>query len=585
MVRKGLKSKTGLSRDFFNAALHYSFLYGLKTFEQVQSKEKIAALVFFSNAFGILECLFNHRFLDLQILGWASLNSFQFLVKLHVSLIDNFLAEIVKIFLDNKLFLVNNLPNAFRSSGCFLMSSILGNSLYFISVQSLRRFGVAFGNCLLSKKDSVLDWKTFCHWKRLDSQSPVPHWFLIASEFLLVQGFFSPSSTEFGRSDSLNILESDVFSAVKDGLHDVWSDCFEIYTNEFMKEAGFANITCGAAAYFLALDLNVGVAFHGLLSFTLAELQAIVLSLECDKDFEVVWIKVKGHSGISGNVKADLAAEKTTWSFFTLLTRVREWFLVAKNTASVSRAYWETGLGYDVVSDGLVESVDWISTAKVWHPNSHMFAEFTSQSSLTLCTYFIKAVHRYLLVAVWKRLYNKRYSGVMCLLCSEVEFSDHVFICAQDIAVCNEILAEASACWVSVAGVCILSSSVILQALSVCSLDVGLYSVVCKDFVLSEWYEKAQSIFDDKKWAVGEVVNFVRFVIKLYHVKMWLVRSEHRVQIEKTGLVVNGGVISGLFCSVFSMLSKEVVRLLTLVVIDMLFFFCLSGNMSVNVGV
>ncbi|KAG9299174.1 hypothetical protein G9A89_013822 [Geosiphon pyriformis] len=214
--------------------------------------------------------------------------------------------------------------------------------------------------------------------------------------------------------------KSDVFSAVKDGLHDVWSDCFEVYTNRSLKEAGFADVTCGVAVYFLALDLSVGIAVH---------------------DLEVVWVKIKEHSGISNNVKTDLAAEEAIWSPFILLAEIHEWFLVAENTAvsdnahhfvrnifqSVSHAYWEARPGYGVVFDELVGGVDWISTVK-----------------------------------------------------------DHAFTCVQDVAVRNEVLAKASVYWISVAGVCVLLSSTILWALFVCFLDVSLYFVVYKGFVLSK---------------------------------------------------------------------------------------------------
>ncbi|KAG9298238.1 hypothetical protein G9A89_002726 [Geosiphon pyriformis] len=186
MVRKGLKSKAGLPHDFLDAALHHPFLYGLKTFEQVQSEEKIAALVFFSNASGVLGHLFNHRFLDLQVLGWALLDPLQFPVKLHVSSVNNFLAEIVKIFLSNKLSLANNLPNAFCSPGHFPLLLILGSSEYFNSVHSLKHFGVAFGDRILDKRGCVLDWKTFHCWKKLDPRGPMPYWFLVMSEFMLV---------------------------------------------------------------------------------------------------------------------------------------------------------------------------------------------------------------------------------------------------------------------------------------------------------------------------------------------------------------------------------------------------------------
>ncbi|KAG9285687.1 hypothetical protein G9A89_002254 [Geosiphon pyriformis] len=153
----GLKSKAGLLHDFPDAALHHPSLYGLKTFEQVQSEGKIAALVTFSNASGVLKHLFNHRFLDLQVLGWTPLNPLQFSVKLYISPANNFLAGIVKIFLCNELSLANNFLNAFCSPGHFPLLLILGSSEYFNFVCSLKCFEVAFGDWLLDKRNHVLD--------------------------------------------------------------------------------------------------------------------------------------------------------------------------------------------------------------------------------------------------------------------------------------------------------------------------------------------------------------------------------------------------------------------------------------------
>ncbi|KAG9305245.1 hypothetical protein G9A89_001507 [Geosiphon pyriformis] len=53
----GLKSKSGLPLDFSNDALYYPFLYGLKTFEQIQAKSKSASIVSFVNSVGILDGL------------------------------------------------------------------------------------------------------------------------------------------------------------------------------------------------------------------------------------------------------------------------------------------------------------------------------------------------------------------------------------------------------------------------------------------------------------------------------------------------------------------------------------------------
>ncbi|KAG9285685.1 hypothetical protein G9A89_002252 [Geosiphon pyriformis] len=116
----------------------------------------------------------------------------------------------------------------------------------------------------------------------------------------------------------------------------------------------------------------------------------------------------------------------------------------------------------------------------------------------------MKAVHRHLPVAVRKRLYDKGYSGVLCLLCDEVKFFDHAFTCSWDVIIYDEVLVETSAHWILVAGLCDSSSSAVLQTLS------------C---------EEAQGVFDNKKQAIDEVVNFVRFVANLHHVRVWLVRS------------------------------------------------------------
>ncbi|KAG9300521.1 hypothetical protein G9A89_002399 [Geosiphon pyriformis] len=616
LVRKGLRSKACLPHDFPDTALHHPSLYGLKPFEQVQSEGKIAALMAFSNAFGILGRLFRHRFLDLQVLGWASLDPLQFSVRLRVSPVNNFLAGMVKIFLGSELTLVNNLPTAFRNPGRFPLSSVLGKSLYFDSVKSLKRFGVAFGNRLFDKKGVLLDWKTFHCWKRLDPCGPVPHWFMVSSEFLKGQGYSFSGSVGSAEKLGLDILGSGEFSAVKDGLHDIWSDSFEVFTDGSLRNAGSVEVACGAAVYFPVLDISIGVAVRGLLSSTMAKLQAVTLALECvpssstvvlyldsqavidacvsemslgasdfrnqcwlerchifnlvrDKDLSVSWVKVKGHSGIPGNVRADLAAGAASGSPFSLCADVHEHFLVAEGVAvsgnarhfvrnifqSIRCARWEAGPGCDVVPDAMVGCIDWVVTAKVWHPDSHMLVGFTSRASSLLRIYVMKAVHRRLLVAIRKRLYDKCYPSVLCLLCGEVEFSDHVFTCVHESGICGEILAEASAHWSALSGGS--SASAVLRVLSQCSIDVGLYTLVCKGF-------EACDVFENRKVATARIVEYVRFVVGLHRAKIWLARASHRVVMEKAGLVCDVGVVSGLPCGVSSVLSDSVVRLLGL---------------------
>ncbi|KAG9295425.1 hypothetical protein G9A89_013454 [Geosiphon pyriformis] len=353
MLRKSLKSKAGLSCDFLSEALYYLFLYGLKSFEQMQSKGKLAILISFSNSSGVLGHLFEH------------------------------------------------------SAGASLAGSV--------------------------------------------------------------------ESTCFS---GMSILDSEKFSTVVSRLHEVWSDSFKVFMDGLLKNFGGADVASDAVAFFSAIDMSIGIKIHGLLSSTMAELQAIALSLECvpssctvvvhtdsqaaidvcisemslsvpdfrssywlerhqifdlvhKKNLSIYWVKIKGYSGVDRNVKADAAAGDAT------------------------------GSGQNVISDVLIEAVDWDATVRVWHPNLHMLAE-----------------------------------------------------------VRKEVLVVVSSDWLSVVSLRGSSSSAVLQFLGWCSLDVNLYSVLCKEFVLREWCMETVKIFDDRKEAVSAVVGFVGHLVELHHSKV-----------------------------------------------------------------
>ncbi|KAG9306908.1 hypothetical protein G9A89_000776 [Geosiphon pyriformis] len=397
MVRKSLRAKASLPCDFPSEVLHHLSLYGLKLFKQVQFERKLASLISFSNSHSILRHLFVHRFLDLQVLGWSLLDLLQFFVRLCVSLVSNFLAGVVKIFLENKLSLTNNLPFAFCGFGNFLMSGILGQFLYFKSVLLLKCFGVVFDDRLLDKKG-----------KQLDSRGPVLHWFLLAFDFMIKSVSLGVRTTSASRKNVLSVLDSDRF--------------FDVYDNGFLIYAGSAKVAGGMAAYFLAVDAGIGIRVAGLLSSTLTKLQAVVLALE-SKNISIKWVKVKEHSGVVDNIKADVLANKITSLSLSLPVGIRERFLVAKGTAvsgnacyfvrdlywSICRACWEAGSSFDIVPDIMIREIDWGTTAAVWHFDSHMLFEFTSRKSANLHTYLMNTVYRWLLVAVRKKLYKRSY--------------------------------------------------------------------------------------------------------------------------------------------------------------------------------
>ncbi|KAG9306256.1 hypothetical protein G9A89_016160 [Geosiphon pyriformis] len=447
---KGLRSKTMLPKDFLNEALQHPLLYGLKSFEQVQAEFKIATVISFSNAFEILGHFFVHPVLDLQVLGWVLHNPLHHLVKLRVCLLNNFLAGVVKIFINVNVSLPNHVLCAFRGSGHFLMFEILGSPSYFDVVHSLKHFGVAFGNGLITKHEWIIDWKTFWYWKRLSLRGLIPIWF---TKIVL---------------NSSNFLCSSDYLHVCKCLHEVWAGELNIYTDGSLSGLGTKDVACGAVAFFFEIGSGMGIRVQDLLSSTLAELQIIALVLECaplscsvvlHSDSQAALnacIKVKRHSGVVGNDHADILAHAVVHSGLVFSAEILYKFFVADGQTifgnachficdiyyTICWAIWEAGLGADVLDSSDIQKVDWDCTASVWHLDVHMLAGFISRKSAALQIFLIKMVHRRLLMAVRKRLYNKDYPSVLCLMCDNVEFSDHVFTCLADVIVHFEVVSS-----------------------------------------------------------------------------------------------------------------------------------------------
>ncbi|KAG9290461.1 hypothetical protein G9A89_007192, partial [Geosiphon pyriformis] len=144
----------------------------------------------------------------------------------------------------------------------------------------------------------------------------------------------------------------------------------------------------------------------------------------------------------------------------------------------------------------------------VWHPDSGMLSGSMSRHLAGLHSYFMKAVYDRLLVMVKKRLYNKNYSEVLCLQYREVEFSDHVFTCGKESIFYKEILFEFVLTWRFLAGFCLPAPSMVSDSLLSCMFNVSLYVLLCKGFVLTEWFKEAVRIFVDCKEALRVLVDF-----------------------------------------------------------------------------
>ncbi|KAG9305207.1 hypothetical protein G9A89_010715 [Geosiphon pyriformis] len=534
------------------------------------------------------------------VLCWAPLNPLQYPVKLRVNTSNNFLAGVVRIFLDNKLSLDNRIPCAFCSPGHFPMSLVLGDFLYFNVVCSLKIADVAYDDQLLDKNSFIVSWCTFCQWKKLGSKGPMPLWFLKTSAYLS-NCLHAPLPTSLA-SVCASVLDSTSFANIREKIHGLWTDEIDVYTDSSLRSLGMFQVACGAAIYFPGLNKDLGVEVRGVLSSTLAELQAVVLTLECIPASVSValytnsqavidacvaelgllqpdcrnscWIErrhVKSHAGIVGNILADILAEQAAHSGVFLPARINCRYVVANGRPVSSNAHhfvhdifhsickfqWEVGPGQGIVSClfGLV--VNWNSTTLVWHPDFHMLFGSTCRATAALHTYFMKAVHFRLPVVIQKRLYNKDYPGVSCLFCGNVKLPDHGFTC-------SDILGDFGGLWRTLMGPNLLSPSFVLQDLSLGVSDVGLYSVFCKGFVLKSWMDETTASFSDKKKAAVVVVDFVCRLAKSYRTNLWLFRTKFRSDMERSDLIGDDVIVASALGVGAPPLSAGMVRLISI---------------------
>ncbi|KAG9304117.1 hypothetical protein G9A89_006027 [Geosiphon pyriformis] len=272
-------------------ALHHPSLYRLKSFEQLQA-----------------EC---------KVLCWALLNPLQYPVKLRVNTSNNFLADVIRIFLDNKLSLDNRLPCVFCSSGHFLMSLVLGDSLYFNVVRSLKIADVAYGDQFLDKNGLVA--------------------VVLALECI-------PGSVSVALyTDSQVAIDACVaeLSLLQPDCH---NSCW-IERHHVVDLIKSKNLT----VHWIKVRGHAGIAGN-VVADTFAEQAAhSKVSLPARIDCRYV---VANNRLVSGNAH----------------------YFVHDIFHSIYKFQWEVGPGQKVLSClfGLV--VDWNSTALVWHPDSYMLS-------------------------------------------------------------------------------------------------------------------------------------------------------------------------------------------------------------------
>ncbi|KAG9306922.1 hypothetical protein G9A89_000790 [Geosiphon pyriformis] len=375
------------------------------------------------------------------------------------------------------------------------MFAILGKLKFLRFLPSLRWYGIAFVDQLHDCHGTVFDWYTFKHWKRLDPRGSIPEWFKLSAVF-----FYDTSS----------LLASPVVSCDIGPLN--------IFDSSDFVSVCMVGCRASTAVFFEDIGLGLGVSMLGLMSSTLAKLQAIVLALECIpssssiclysdsqaaldacKSKLISWHKVKGHSGILENECADAIAGNTFFSGWSLFPHLSEHFLMADSGI--------IGSGSKFLTSDLISEVNWLRSLLVWHPDLHMVIGFTGRSSANVHTYFIKILHYHLPVAVQKHLYDKLYPSVLCLYCGEIKVLDHIFFCKVDESAQYQLLDSHMGSWRALSGF-FHSFSGILQLLSSCVFDPSMSTALFKGFVFNGWWCKAVFIFYDPKIAGLEIVRF-----------------------------------------------------------------------------
>ncbi|KAG9299298.1 hypothetical protein G9A89_013946 [Geosiphon pyriformis] len=366
------KSKALLPKDFSNKTLHHPSLYGLKSFEQMQTEFKIALVIGFSNASGIFGHLFVHRALDLQVLGWAPLHSLSYSVKLRVCPLNNFLTNVVRIFIDTNI------------------SLILGADNYFDMVYFLKCFGIAFGNVLITKHGQFT--KAFVH----------------------VNGFLASSEVSKAEANCSEFFCLDDYLCIHEHLHKVWTRELNVYTDGLLSSLSIGKVACGTAAFFSEVGMDVSAIALALKCVSLSCSVVFYLDSQVALDACVLEIKVKKHLGIMGNDHADALAHAVAHFDLALPVGIFDRFLMTDGFAisgnaryfvhdiyyAVNQALWEAGFGTNVLDSLDIRHIDWKCPASVWHLDSHILAGFTSINSVVLYTYLMKAVHRRLPVTI-----------------------------------------------------------------------------------------------------------------------------------------------------------------------------------------
>ncbi|KAG9300166.1 hypothetical protein G9A89_010576 [Geosiphon pyriformis] len=390
----------------------------------------------------------------------------------------------------------------------------------------------------------------------------------------------------------------------------------------------------------LNINLGLDIGVLGLMLSTLVELQTIVLALECvlllssvklfsdsqsaldackselglacpdfhnqcwierchivnviyNKNLKVSWHKIKDHSGISENEHTDAIAGDASLSDWYLPYYLGECFIVANGSVVSDNSRYFVGSGFKFLAGGLFSEINWLCLSLVWHSNLYMATGFTSEFSANACSYFIKALHHQLPVAVQKCFYNRLYLSVLCLYYGNMEALNHVFSYKIDDSVQCQLLKSYVDSWKAISGF-FYSSSDILQMLFSCVFNSSLVMAFYKDFVFNDWFHKAVTIFHNLKVAGLEIIKFVYSLSLDFRSNVWSVRAKYHAYMEKNELISLDSLVLISVSGLASELSVGVIKLLgTANAFNVHFGFCksclffsdISNSVSVHIVV
>ncbi|KAG9290241.1 hypothetical protein G9A89_022217 [Geosiphon pyriformis] len=520
MLRKGLKLKANLPKDFSNKALYHPELYGLRTFEQMLTENILAGLVVFANADGILSKLFEHRAMKLQATNWMLWHPLKVPINLLIDPTNCFLAGATRALKLCNLSLGGDLSDVFRAKNNIAVLDVLSLESYLHMAKSLRRYGIVFVHQLLDCQGVCFEWNTFCRWKKLDPRGPVPVWFVLLVEFINGGGLLNRVALSYCSALADSLCD---FGYVNKHLLDSDLSSVTVYTDGSVKDLGSLGVCGGAAVYFPDANVSIRVKIDGLLSSILCVPTSWSVNLFTDnqallnlcksgngvfspdfhdkcwikkehirhviskKGLSITWNKVKSHSGVVRNECANFYADATVASKFFLPLVVFYHFLrvedrlVSGNARHIAKKLfnavhsvsWEAKCIGSFISAGLCNHFDKAKTFCVWHPDDKIKSGYTSSASATL--------H-----GQKKRLYNLRYPSIAYIRCELVEDFDYVFSCAHNANVWETLLSDASMEW-NVALKISANGNAIAKLLHKTESSINLFIVLAKGFVLKNW--------------------------------------------------------------------------------------------------